>query len=206
MNILNFEFIVCEIHNKYLSNLIFNSIDILENVQVPFAVTSLGVENQGDKTVLCSIIDGNENLGSQSLFSIRPSTYSKFCNLTLLSNLDYEKKNRYRLTVDVAFNTGNNRKKRQIYSMYCIKVRQWRGGSSHFKKGGFPTQSKGGVPTICSHSIALIVWSSKRNGGFQPPEHPLDLPMQCGMIDNEAAHHVVVHSFDVFYHLNLPFD
>ena len=46
-----------------------------------------------------------------------------------------------------------------------------RGGSSHFKKGGFPTQDKGGIPTICPHSNALI--GQKKEGvptpGTSPP-------------------------------------
>ena len=41
------------------------------------------------------------------------------------------------------------------------------------KGGGVPTQSKGGVPTICSHSNALIV---QKKGRFWPP--PLDPPLE----------------------------
>lgn len=78
----------------------------------------LEVQNQGDQNVKCTIISGNENLGSQSLFSIQPTIYSKLCTLTLNSALDYEQKKSYKLTIRVETSNDISRRKRQIYGRY----------------------------------------------------------------------------------------
>ena len=99
---------------------VFNRINLKENVgPLPLIIKKLDVENQRTQTVSCSITQGNENLGSQSLFSVRPTTYSKSCNLTLNSALDYEQKKKYVLKIRVDFaNINTGRKKRQTYSKY----------------------------------------------------------------------------------------
>ena len=64
------------------------------------------------------------------------------------------------------------------YSFSLGLYANFSGGSSHLKKGGFPTQDKrGGVQLYVPIQMH---WLSQKKGGFQPRNPPLDRPLNFG--------------------------